>query len=63
MEDMQNKLKKLEEEMMSPNFWNDKAKAQAILKEVNFLKSEISGKDKYNKGHAIMTSFSGAVGA
>ncbi len=59
---MEKKIKELEKEMMSPDFWNDKAKAQAILKELNFLKSEVLGKDKYNKGHAIMTIFSGAGG-
>jgi len=61
-DEMLEKIKKLEVEILSPGFWNDKAKAQAILKELNFLKSEILGKDKYNKGHAIMTIFSGAGG-
>jgi peptide chain release factor 2 len=61
-EDMQKKIKKLEAEVNSPDFWSDKAKAQAVLKEINFLKAEILGKDKYNKGHAIMTIFSGAGG-
>ena len=62
MEDIHKKIKELEMEMVSPNFWDDKPKARAILKEINFLKSEILGKDKYNKGHAIMTIFSGAGG-
>jgi peptide chain release factor 2 len=60
--DIELKIKELEKEMTSPNFWDDKNKAHAILKEINFLKSEILGKDKYNKGHAIMTIFSGAGG-
>ena len=59
---MEIKIKELEKEMASPDFWNDKNKAHSILKELNFLKSEILGKDKYNKGHAIMTIFSGAGG-
>ena len=62
MEDIHKKIKELEAEINSPNFWDDKTKAHTILKEVNFLKSEILGKDKYNKGHAIMTIFSGAGG-
>ncbi len=62
MENIEQKIKELESRIQSPDFWNDKAKAQAILKEVNFLKSELLGKDKYNKGHAIMTIFSGAGG-
>ena len=62
MDDMQKKVKELEAQTQSADFWNDKAKAHAILKEINFLKSELLGKDKYNKGHAIMTIFSGAGG-
>jgi peptide chain release factor 2 len=62
MEDIHKKIKELEAKVNSSDFWNDKAKAHAVLKEINFLKSEILGKDKYNKGHAIMTIFSGAGG-
>jgi peptide chain release factor 2 len=62
MDDINKKIQQLEQETQSPNFWNDKIKAHAILKELNFLKSELLGKDKYNKGHAIMTIFSGAGG-
>lgn len=62
MEDIQKKIEKLEAETQGSDFWNNKTKAQAVLKELNFLKSEILGKDKYNKGHAIMTIFSGAGG-
>ncbi len=61
-DDLQKKVEELEAETQTPDFWSDKAKAQAILKEINFLKSELLGKDKYNKGHAIMTIFSGAGG-
>ncbi len=62
MEDIQKKIKELEVETQSSDFWNNKVKAQTVLKELNFLKSELLGKDKYNKGHAIMTIFSGAGG-
>src|SRR5689334_23733861 len=62
MEDIQKKIEKLEAETQGSDFWNNKTKAHAVLKELNFLKSEIIGKDKYNKGHAIMTIFSGAGG-
>ncbi len=62
MNEMEQKLKQLEEEIKNPDFWNDKNKAQAVLKEINFLKSEISGKNKYDSGHAIMNIFSGAGG-
>jgi peptide chain release factor 2 len=62
MDELKEKLKTLEAELEKPDFWNDKAKAQATLKEINFLKSEISGKNAYDAGHAIMNIFSGAGG-
>ena len=61
-DDMKKKLEGLEAKILEPDFWEDKSKAQAILKEVNFLKTEISGKNKYDVGHAIMNIFSGAGG-
>ncbi|MFA6227235.1 MAG: PCRF domain-containing protein [Candidatus Paceibacterota bacterium] len=56
------KILELETLMLSADFWNDKVKAQAVLKEISDLKSEVAGKDKYDKGDAIMTIFSGAGG-
>lgn len=60
--DIEKKIKELEMEMTTPDFWNDKERAQTVLKNLYELKFELSGKDKYNKGHAIMTIFSGAGG-
>ena len=48
--------------MMQANFWIDKQKAQAMIKELGDLKAELSGVGKYDKGDAIMTIFSGAGG-
>ncbi|MBU6370764.1 MAG: PCRF domain-containing protein [Patescibacteria group bacterium] len=62
MDELKEKLAKLEAELAKPDFWADKAKAQTTLKEINFLKGEILGKDKYDAGHAIMNIFSGAGG-
>lgn len=62
MEDKLAKIKELETRMQSPDFWQDKAKAQAVIKELNELKQENSGKGKYDKGDAIMTILSGAGG-
>jgi peptide chain release factor 2 len=62
MEDKLKKIEELEKEMLLPDFWADKVKAQNILKQIAELKAEISGKDKYEKGDAIMTIFSGAGG-
>jgi len=62
MMDTQQKIKELEMEMSSSSFWDDKNHAQAVLKQIADLKNELLGKDKYNKGDAIMTIYSGAGG-
>ncbi len=62
MEDIKKQIEKIEEEMLSPDFWNDKNNAQLKIKELGILKDKILGQDKYNKGGAIMTIFSGAGG-
>ncbi len=56
------KLKELEERMGAADFWNDKAAAQTVLREISLLKDEIAGAEKYDKGDAIFTIFSGAGG-
>ncbi|MDD4803613.1 MAG: PCRF domain-containing protein [Candidatus Pacebacteria bacterium] len=62
MENIEEKIKKIEEEILSPDFWNDKNNAQLKIKELSFLKDELLGQDKYNKSNAVMTIFSGAGG-
>lgn len=62
MEDIAKKIEKLEKEMLLPDFWNDKNKAQLVLKQISEMKAEVAGKNKYEKGDAIMTIFSGAGG-
>lgn len=61
-EDLQKKINELEAQMYEPNFWDDKIRAQAILKEISDLKEEVAGIGKYDKGDAILTVFSGAGG-
>ena len=55
-------IKKLEAQMLEPNFWNDKNKAQIILKKLAGLKDKLAGAQKYDKGNAIVTIISGAGG-
>ena len=58
-------IKNLEEQMSAPDFWNDKNKAQATLKELALLKMQKGGKEgprKYDKGNAVVTIISGAGG-
>jgi peptide chain release factor 2 len=56
------KIKELEEAMGKPDFWADKEKAQATIKEIQKLKDDLEGVGQYDKGNAVMTIFSGAGG-
>lgn len=65
MNETEQKIKELETQMMQPEFWSDKERAQAIIKEIQRLKDELEGKGtlgQYDKGNAVMTIFSGAGG-
>ncbi len=55
-------LARLEADMVSADFWADKEKAQAAIKRIQELKTEIEGGGVYDKGDAVMTIFSGAGG-
>lgn len=62
MDDKKKQLADLEATLSAPDFWADKNRAQATLKAIADLKTEIEGGGKYDKGDAIMTIFSGAGG-
>lgn len=62
MENIKNKIEKLEQEMQDPNFWQNKERAQEVLRELNALKEKEKEKFKYDKGDAVLTLFSGAGG-
>lgn len=59
---IEQKIEELEKQMTVPEFWSDKDRAQAIIKEVQKLKDELEGVGQYDKGDAVMTIFSGAGG-
>src|SRR3989344_3272102 len=61
-EELEKKIKTLEAQMSSADFWADKDTAQEIIRELQGLKDELLGVGKYDKGDAIMTIFSGAGG-
>lgn len=65
MEEQHKRILEIETLMQGADFWTDKNKAQALVRELNELKEEVAhgGKGgKYDKGDAIMTIFSGAGG-
>jgi peptide chain release factor 2 len=61
-EEIQSKIAAIEAEMASADFWSDKNKAQARIRELQDLKNELEGVGKYDKGSALMTIFAGAGG-
>ncbi|HEU4677477.1 MAG TPA: PCRF domain-containing protein [Candidatus Paceibacterota bacterium] len=56
------RIREIEEAMLRPDFWNDSGKAQAMIKELQTLKDEASGKGKYDREPAIVTIVAGAGG-
>jgi peptide chain release factor 2 len=56
------RIKEIEQAMNEPDFWSDKNRAQAAIKELQELKAESVGGTKYDSGDAVMTIFSGAGG-
>ncbi len=61
-EELKKELEKLELDMTQGNFWEDKVKAQATIKRIAFLKDEMMGNAKYDKGNCILSILSGAGG-
>ena len=59
---IEERIKELERQMAEPDFWSDKNRAQALIKELQELKAEALGVGKYDQGDAVMTIFSGAGG-
>src|SRR3989338_7012343 len=61
-EELKKKIEELETAMSVADFWADKDKAQAAIREYEALKSELEGVGKYDNGGAVMTIFSGSGG-
>lgn len=59
---IEEEIRKIEESMLASDFWNDKNKAQEVIRELNELKEKKEGVGKYDKGNAILTIISGAGG-
>src|SRR3989344_3704535 len=60
--DIKERIKYLEEWINQPTFWDDKQKAQEVIRELRELKAQKEGVTALGKSDAIMTIFSGAGG-
>jgi len=56
------KLKKLESELREPDFWQNKEKAQAVLKEIREIKKKQASLNRHDKGGAVVSIYAGAGG-
>ncbi len=61
-DDTEEKIKEIEALMASNDFWNDRERAQAAVKELQELKAKREGVRAYDRGNAILTILSGAGG-
>ncbi|MDB5260501.1 MAG: prfB [Candidatus Nomurabacteria bacterium] len=60
--DINKQIEDLEGQMNEPSFWNDKNKAQEIIKQIKDLKDKRDGVSALDKGGAILTILAGAGG-
>jgi peptide chain release factor 2 len=56
------RIAEIDAAMQSPDFWQDSAKAQALIKEMQELKAVAEGGSKYDRGAATLTILAGAGG-
>jgi peptide chain release factor 2 len=61
-EDRDLRIAEIEAAMQAPNFWNNPAEAQNLIKELQDLKAEAEGGSAYDRGNAILTFVAGAGG-
>lgn len=61
-EHIEKRIADFETAMAAPDFWSDKDRAQAMLKEYQDLKHQLVGNTGYDKGEAIVSITSGAGG-
>ncbi len=62
MSETNSRITEIETAMLAADFWQNPAKAQAMIKELQELKDSAEGKGKYDRNNAIMTIVAGAGG-
>lgn len=58
----ENRIREIESAMNQPDFWQNPAKAQAMIKELQTLRDQAEGKGKYDRLNAVFTIVAGAGG-
>lgn len=61
-ENIEKEIEELENQMFKVDFWNNKTKAQNVIKRISELKDELLGVNKYDKGNCVLSIMSGAGG-
>lgn len=61
-DEAKNRIKEIEAAMVQSDFWNDSAKAQALIKEMKDLQFIANGVSKYDAGDAVLSILAGAGG-
>lgn len=61
-EDVEKRIQEIEAAMLQPDFWNDPPQAQALIKELQELKDNAEGKEKYDRNNAVISIVAGAGG-
>jgi len=61
-EEIEMRIKELEGAMTAPDFWSNPNEAQALIKELQELKTEAEGGSKYDQGSAVLSFMAGAGG-
>ena len=60
--EIEKEIENLEAQMNDASFWNDKEKAQEVIRKIKDLKDKRDGVSVLDKGNAIMTILAGAGG-
>jgi peptide chain release factor 2 len=61
-QEIKDKITRLEEEMLSPDFWSNPKEAQNKYKELEELRLQLEGGSVYDNGNAIVNIFAGVGG-
>lgn len=62
MDEVKKKIEAIELQMKKLDFWQNKERAQAMIREFDELKEKLAGVGKYDKGDAVLALFAGAGG-